>query len=50
MIKVIPQTILFHQKTFNPSIIPKGKRLKRAIHALKAAPHIKITERGNDDE
>lgn len=34
------QTILFHLKTFNPSIIPKGMRLKKAIQALKAAPNI----------
>ncbi len=28
------QTILFHQNIFNPSIMPKGMRLKKAIKAL----------------
>ena len=28
------QTVLFHQNIFNPSITPKGMRLKKAIRAL----------------
>jgi len=35
--KTIVQTILFQEKTFQPSKMPNGIRLKRAIHALKAA-------------
>jgi len=31
-------TILFHQNTFNPSIMPKGMRLKTAMIALIHAP------------
>lgn len=33
---------LFHQKIFNPSIIPKGIRLKIAIKAFIHAPKIAI--------
>jgi len=33
-IKAMIQTILFHKNTFNPSIMPKGMRLKKAIRAL----------------
>ena len=36
--KTIVQTILSQLKTFQPSKMPKGIRLKTAIHALKAAP------------
>ena len=32
--KMIIQIILFHKNTFNPSIMPKGIRLKKAIKAL----------------
>ena len=32
--KVMIQTTLFHKNTFNPSIMPKGMRLKKAISAL----------------
>ena len=28
------QNVLFHQNTFNPSIMPKGMRLKKAMSAL----------------
>ena len=41
VMKTITQTILFHPNTFDPSSIPKGMRLKKAIHALKAAPNIR---------
>lgn len=37
-VKAETQTFLFHRKILNPSSIPKGIKLKRAIHALKAAP------------
>lgn len=40
VIKIMPQATLFHPNTFDPSSTPKGMRLKRAIHALKAAPNI----------
>ena len=45
-VKNILQVILFHQKIFNPSIMLSGKRLKRAIHALKAAPHMAMSDNG----
>ena len=32
--KMMVQIILFHKNTFNPSIMPKGMRLKKAIRAL----------------
>ena len=42
--KLVSQTILFHQRTFAPSNIPMGIRLKVAIHMLRAAPHENITD------
>lgn len=39
---VITQTILLHQSIFNPSITPKGRRLKKAIRALIHAPQATI--------
>jgi len=32
--KMMIQIVLFHKNTFNPSITPKGMRLKKAIKAL----------------
>ena len=43
--KVIIQTFLFHQNTFNPSIMPKGMRLKKAIRALIHAPKTAIVQK-----
>lgn len=37
-INAMAHTILFHQNTFNPSMMPKGMRLKRAMIALIHAP------------
>jgi len=42
--KATPQTILFHEKTFHPSNMPRGTRLKRAIQALKAALSIATSD------
>ena len=39
-IKTAPQTALFHMNTFNPSSIPKGITLIKAIHAFQAALNI----------
>jgi hypothetical protein len=39
---------LFHLNTFQPSNMPIGKRLKRAIHALKAALKEATVEKGLD--
>lgn len=36
--KVRVQIFLFHRKILKPSSMPKGMRLKSAIHALMAAP------------
>lgn len=47
VMKTMTQTVLFHPNTFDPSSMPKGMRLKEAIHALKAAPNIE-TILGND--
>jgi len=44
--KTNPQMALFHLKTFQPSSIPIGKRLKRAIQALKVALKSAILEKG----
>lgn len=46
--KTTDQTILSQLKTFQPSKMPNGMRLKRAIHALKAALKIAIVENGFD--
>jgi len=36
-VNAVAQSILFHLKTFNPSITPKGMRLKTARNALMKA-------------
>ena len=41
-VKAKTQIFLFHRKILNPSSMPNGMRLKRAIQALKAAPSIRI--------
>jgi len=38
-------TVLFHQSTFNPSIMPKGMRLNRAMIALIHAPKTAMTDK-----
>jgi len=37
-VNAVAHTALFHQKTFSPSMMPKGMRLKRAMMALIHAP------------
>jgi len=44
--KTIAQIILFQEKTFQPSKMPNGMRLKTAIHALKAALKRAISANG----
>lgn len=38
VVKAVVQIFLFHRKILKPSSMPKGMRLKSAIHALMAAP------------
>jgi len=46
-INAMAHTILFHQNTFNPSIMPKGMRLKRAMIALIHAPKTEMIHRNS---
>ncbi len=41
-VKAKAHTALFHRKTFNPSIMPNGMRLNRAMIALIHAPKTAI--------
>lgn len=38
VMKAVVQIFLFHRKILKPSSMPRGMRLKSAIHVLMAAP------------